>query len=80
MIVYLFLNSNDFISFYLLNNLDDFIVIFLKLYVLDGCWECVFLEMNIELINDIVLFCVYLCCDIVDDSYVRNNMLFILRV
>lgn len=80
MIVYLFLNSNDFISFYLLNNLDDFIVIFLKLYVLDGCWECVFLEMNIELINDIVLFCVYLCCDIVEDSYVRNNMLFILRV
>lgn len=80
MIVYLFLNSNDFINFYLLNNLDDFIVIFLKLYVLDGCWECVFLEMNIELINDIVLFCVYLCCDIVEDSYVRNNMLFILRV
>lgn len=30
MIVYLFLNSNDFISFYLLNNLDDFIIICIR--------------------------------------------------
>lgn len=79
MTVYLFLNSNDSTSFHPSNNPDDFIVTLPKPYVLDGCWECALLEMNIELINDIDLPRVHLCCDIVEDSYVRNNMLPILR-
>lgn len=79
MTVYLFLNSNDSTSFHPSNNPDDFIVTLPKPYVLDGCWECALLEMNIQLINDIALPRVHLCCDIVEDSYVRNNMLPILR-
>lgn len=74
MTVYLFLNSNDSTSFHPSNNPDDFIVTLPKPYVLDGCWECALLEMNIELINDIALPRVHLCCDIVEDSYVRNNV------
>lgn len=79
MTVYLFLNSNDSTNFHPSNKPDDFIVSLPKPYVLDGCWECGLLEMNMQLSNDIYLSRVHVCCDIIEDSYVRNNMLPILR-
>lgn len=79
MTVYLFLNSNDSTHFHPTNKPDDFIVSLPKPYVSDGCWKCGLLEMNMQLSNDISLSRVHVCCDIIEDSYVRNNMLPILR-
>lgn len=42
-------------------------------------WECALLEMNIRLSKVNAVSRVYVCCDIVEDSYARNNMLPILR-
>lgn len=46
--------------------------------MLIGFWECVFLEVNICLFKENVVFWVYVCCDLVEDSYVWNNMILVL--
>lgn len=48
--------------------------------MLIGFWECVFLEVNIGLFKENVVFWVYVCCDLVEDSYVWNNMILVLWV
>lgn len=79
MTVYLFLDGKDSSNVHPSNTPDDFIVTLPKQDTLDGYWECALLEMNIRLSKENAVSRVYLCCDIVEESYARNNMLPILR-
>lgn len=79
MTVYLFLDGKNSSNFHPSNTSDDFIVTLPKQYMLTGSWECALLEVNIRLSKENVVSRVYVCCDLVEDSYVRNNMLPVLR-
>lgn len=79
MAVYLFLDSRDSTVFHPFNTPDDFIVTLPKPYVIDDSWECAILELNIDMHQDVSTARLYVFCDIVGDSYVKNTMLPILR-
>ena len=75
---YVYLNSKDSLDVRKNNNPADFFIQFPKSYQLDGIWTCA--------VTDVTLLCdfiprskrLYLCCDLVEDSYVRNTSLPIL--
>lgn len=79
MVVYLFLDSRDSTVYHPYNTTDDFIVTLPKPYVIDDSWECTILELNIDIYQDVSTARLYVCCDIVGDSYVKNTILLILR-
>lgn len=79
MAVYLFLDSRDSLTFHPTNTPGDFIVTLPKRYILSGRWECALMELTMHFSDDVSQSRVYVCCDIVVDSYVRNTMLPILR-
>lgn len=79
MTVFLFLDGKDSSSVHPSNTPDDLIVTLPKQYTLDGSWKCALLEMNSRLSKVNAVSRVYVCCDIVEDSYAINNMLPILR-
>ena len=79
MAVYLYLDSRDSLNFHPTNTPGDFIVTLTKRYILSGCWECALLEMTMHFSDDVSPSRLYVCCDIIEDSYVRNTTLPILR-
>ena len=79
MAVYLYLESKDSQNFHPTNTPDEFIVTLPKRYILSGCWECALLKMTMHFSDDVSPSRLYVCCDIVEDTYVRNNTLPILR-
>lgn len=47
--------------------------------MIDDSWECAILELSIDMHQDVSTARLYVCCDIVGDSYLKNTMLPILR-
>jgi hypothetical protein len=73
--LYLYINSKDSEEICKNNSPSDFLVYFPQSYELDGVWSCA--------LTDVTLACnftprskrLYLCCNLVNASYVRNNTL-----
>lgn len=76
---YLYLNSTDSDDIRKNNNPSDFYIQFPKGYTLDGHWTCA--------VTEIALTCdftprskrLYLCCDLIQQTYVRNTQVPVLR-
>lgn len=77
---FLFLNSQDSAVFHSTNTADDFTISLPKPYIMEGIWECALFEMSVSLRNDVSTSRIHICTDVVEDSYVSNTMLPILRV
>ena len=76
---YLFLNCNDSEKVHKNNSAHDFIVDLPRTYKLTGEWECGLKELTAVLKFTPQSNCLYLCSDILSDSYVRNRTLPVLR-
>ena len=68
----LYLDSNDSLIFHLTNTPDEFIVTFPERHIERMLGMCA-LEITMHFSDDKSLSRLYVCCDIVEDSYVRKN-------
>ncbi len=74
---YLHLSSEDSKERHPGNSATDFTVEIPKRFNLNGAWECSLTEIDFP--NDIEANTLYVCCDLVEDSYVGNAFYPILR-
>ena len=71
---YLFVSSED--NNFPGNTPEDFTVVLPKMYDLKGRWECALLEISLHMPYHERL---HVCCDIIEDSYVKGSSFPILR-
>ena len=70
---YVFANSEDSLNMFNDNVGGRFRVYFPNPYVLDGTWECGLLEATLVPKLTTPTRRIYVCCDFVDNSYVRDS-------
>jgi hypothetical protein len=74
--LYLFLDSRDSLSIHADNKASDFTVELPQCYYLQGNWECALIELRMRLHS---ASRIYVFSDVVEDSYVRNAKICVLR-
>ena len=77
--VYLFLASDHSLLTHVNNTAGDFVVELPRRYRLDGSWECAISEITFVSEFEQLTDRIYVCADMIDDSYVRRTTLPILR-
>lgn len=77
---YLFLYCGDSMSTHVDNHAGDFVVDLPKRYLLEGNWECALTELTLSSQLEYPSHRLYVCADIVEESYARNRVLPLLRV
>ena len=77
--VYLFLASDHSLLTHVNNTAGDFVVELPRRYRLDGSWECAISEITFVSEFKQLTDRIYVCADMIDDSYVRRTTLPILR-
>ena len=78
-IFYLFLASDHSLLTHVNNTAGDFVVELPRRYRLDGSWECAISEITFVSEFEQLTDRIYVCADVIDDSYVRRTTLPILR-
>lgn len=76
---YLFISSQDSTDIRKNNVPSDFSIQFPKPYKLEGNWVCALKEIHISLDFKPKSSRLYLCCDLLEDSYVGNTLAPVLR-
>ena len=76
---YLFLASDHSLLTHVNNTAGDFVVELPRRYRLDGSWECAISEITFVSEFEQLTDRIYVCGDMIDDSYVRRTTLPILR-
>jgi hypothetical protein len=76
---YLYLYCGESLSTHVNNHAGDFVVDLPKTYLLEGRWECALTELTLHLQTERRTERLYLCSDLVQDSYLKNTFLPILR-
>lgn len=76
---HLYVNSLDSAEIHKNNQLSDFWVQLPKPYLLEGDWVCALKEITLTPDYKPRGSRLYLCCDLVEDTYVRNTLLPVLR-
>ena len=76
---YLFLASDDSLLTHFNNTAGDFVVELPRRYRLDGSWECAISEITCVSEFEQLTHRIYVCADVIDDSYVRVTTLPVLR-
>lgn len=76
---YLHLYCGDSLVTHVNNHAGDFIVDLPRSYRLQGQWECALTEMTFVSQFERMTHRVYVCCDLVDQSYVKETSLPLLR-
>lgn len=76
---YVYLNSQDSTNLRKNNSPSEFFVQFPKSYQLEDLWKCALIEVTLTCDFKPRSSRLYVCCDIVQDSYVRNTSLPVLR-
>ena len=77
---HLYLSSRDSLDVRKNNNPSDFWIQFPKTYALEDQWVYALIQISLTCSFKAQAQRLYLCCDIVEESYVRNITLPILRV
>jgi hypothetical protein len=77
--VYLFLASDHSLLTHVNNTAGDFVVELPRRYRLDGSWESAISEITFVSEFEQLTDRIYVCADMIDDSYVRRTTLPILR-
>lgn len=76
---YLYLSSQDSLDVRKNNNPSDFWIQFPKTYSLEGQWVCALKQISFTCDFKPKSRRLYLCCNIVEESYVRNTLFPVLR-
>ena len=76
---YLYLYCGESISTHVNNHPGDFVVDLPKTYLLEGRWECALTELTLHPQTERRTERLYLCSDLVQDSYLKNTFLPVLR-
>ena len=76
---YLYLNSQDSLSIRKNNSPSEFWIQLSKSYHLDGQWTCALTEITLDCDFKQRSKRLYLCCDLVEESYARNTLIPVLR-
>ena len=76
---YLFLSSRDSLDLYQKNAPSECWIQLPRLYTLDGQWKCALTDISVECDFSPRCSRLYLCCDFVEESYVRETSLPVLR-
>ena len=76
---YVFANSEDSLNIFNDNVGGRFRVYFPNPYVLDGTWECALLEVTFVPKLTTPTRRIYVCCDFVDNSYVKDSYIAFLQ-
>lgn len=76
---YVYLSSQDSFDLRKSNSPSDFWIQFNKTYTLDGHWVCALKQISLTCNFTPRAKRLYLCCDIVEESYVRNRTVPVLR-
>ena len=76
---YLFLSSQDSLDVRKNNNTSDFWIQFPKTYSLEGQWLCDLKQVSFTCNFKPKTRRLYLCSDIVEESYVRNTLVPVVR-
>ena len=77
--IYFFISSQDSVNVSKNNDPSDFWIQLPKPYTLEGDWVCSVQELSLTLDFKPKSTRLYLCCDLVEDSYVFNSLLPVLR-
>ena len=76
---YLYLYCGDSLSTHVNNHAGDFVVDLPKTYLLEGRWDCALTELTLHPQTKQRAKRLYLCSDLVQDSYLKNTFLPVLR-
>lgn len=76
---YFHLFSGDSLSTHADNHAGDFVVDLPKRFLLEGPWECALTELTLSSSPEHPTHRLYVCSDIVEESYARNSFLPLLR-
>jgi hypothetical protein len=76
---YVFANSEDSLNIFNDNVGGRFRVYFPNPYVLDGTWECALLEVTFVPMLTTPTRRIYVCCDFVDNTFVRDSYIPVLQ-
>ena len=76
---YLFANTEDSLNLFNDNVGGRFRVYFPNPYILDGTWECAFQETMFVPKLTTPTRRLYVCCDFVDNSYIKNSYIPVLQ-
>ena len=76
---YLYLSSLDALDIRKNNSPQDFFIQFPKSYELDGGWVCALTQISLTCNFTPRSKRLYMCCDLVQESYVRDTLLPVLR-
>jgi hypothetical protein len=76
---YVFANSEDSLNIFNDNPGGRFRVYFPNPYVLDETWQCALLEVTFVPKLTTLTRRIYVCCDFVDNSYVRDSYISVLQ-
>ena len=76
---YLYLDSRDSLALYPKNSPSEYRIQLPKPYVLEGHWSCGLIDVTLDCDFTPRSTRLYLCCDFVDESYVKNTLIPVLR-
>ena len=76
---YVFLCSADSLQTHVNNTASDFVIDLPRTYRLDGTWECALTEITFVSQFEHLTDRIYVCSDVIEDSYVKGTALPILR-
>ena len=77
--LYLYLYCGDSLSTHVKNEAGDFVVDLPKTYLLERRWKCALTELSLQPQKERRTERIYLCSDLVQDSYLKNTFLPVLR-
>ena len=77
--LYLYLHSRDSLELYPKNSPTECWIQLPKRYTLEGQWSCALIDLSLDCDFSPRRNRLYLCCDFVEDSYVRGTSLPVLR-
>jgi hypothetical protein len=76
---YLYLYCGDSLATHVNNHAGDFLVDLPKSYRIQGQWECALTEITFVSQLERLTQRIYVCCDLADQSYVKETSLPVLR-
>lgn len=76
---YLYLYCGDSLATQVNNHAGDFVVVLPRTYRLNGRWECALVELTLKPQTEQRSDRLYVCTDLIDESYLRDTFLPILR-
>lgn len=76
---YLYLHSQDSPDIRKNNNPSEFWIQLPKSYHLEGQWACALTEITLDCDFTPISKRLYLCCDFIEETYVRNTLIPVLR-